>query len=84
MSNTIGSVWQIQKQNLGHQLPYLFPKAQGKEEKAQEATEKDQYWRAFKSLRINSDLTWVNEAERSCTHFLHFFSICTCSGLHSY
>lgn len=43
MSNTIGSVWQIKKQNLGHQLPYLFPKVQGKEEKAQEATEKDQY-----------------------------------------
>lgn len=84
MSNAIGSVQQMQEQNLGHQLPYLFPKVQDKEEKAQETTEKDQYWRAFKSLVINSDLTWANEAERSCTHFSLFFSSCTCSGLYSY
>ena len=43
MSNAIDSVWQIQEQNLGHQLPCLFPKVQDKEEKAQETTEKDQY-----------------------------------------
>lgn len=76
MSNAIGSVGQTQKQNLGHQLPYyLFSEVQEKEEKAQEMTgkKKDQYWRAFKNLRINSDLTWDNEAESSFTNFFSFF-----------
>lgn len=50
MSNTIGSVGQTQKQNLGHQLPYyLFSEVQEKEEKAQEMTGKKK-WSILKSF----------------------------------
>ena len=34
-------MWQTQKQNLGHRLPYMLSKVKDNEEKAQETTEKE-------------------------------------------